>query len=123
MVGFPAWSPDGKLIAAQMKRGEDTHIVMLADSGGPLTQLTFHHGQSWPHSWSPDGDQVIFARQETNKLWNVWGVSRSTKKEKQLTHYSKLDAYVRYPAISPRGDQLVYEYTESTGNIWMLELK
>ena len=49
--------------------------------------------------------------------------SRSTLKEKQLTHYEKTNAFVRYPACSPRGNQIVYELTESTGNIWMMEIK
>jgi len=56
-------------------------------------------------------------------IWNIWSVSRSTKIEKQLTHYTKTNAYVRYPTMSSRGNQIVYEYTESTGNIWMIEFK
>ena len=70
-------------------------------------------------SWSPDGDKIIFAKQQDDSIWNIWSVSRSTKAQKQLTHYRKLSAYVRYPDMSPRGNQIVYEYTETTGNIWM----
>jgi len=40
-----------------------------------------------------------------------------------LTSYTKLNAYVRYPSWSPLGEKIVYEYAETTGNIWMLELK
>src|SRR2546423_5723428 len=29
MIGFPCWSPDGQFIAAEMKRGDDTHIVIM----------------------------------------------------------------------------------------------
>ena len=29
----------------------------------------------------------------------------------------------RYPAWSPLGNQIVYEYSETTGNIWLMELK
>ena len=53
----------------------------------------------------------------------MYWVSRTTKEQKQLTHYSKLNAYVRYPAWSPLGNQIVYEYAETTGNIWLVELK
>jgi hypothetical protein len=28
-----------------------------------------------------------------------------------------------YPAWSPLGNQIVYEYAETTGNIWLMELK
>jgi hypothetical protein len=34
-----------------------------------------------------------------------------------------MDAYVRYPDWSPLGNQIAYEYAETTGNIWSLELK
>jgi Tol biopolymer transport system component/DNA-binding winged helix-turn-helix (wHTH) protein len=123
LLGFPMWSPDGKFIAAEIQRGPDTNIVVVPKSGGPPTQVTFDHTLNWSHSWSPDGDRIIFAKRETTGVWNVWSVSRSTGKQKQLTHYEKLNAFIRYPAMSPRGNQIVYESTESTGNIWMIEFK
>ena len=122
MAGFPAWSPDGKWIAVELKRGDDTHIAVIPSSGGMPIQLTFDHGQSWLHSWSPDGDKIVFAGLR-NRYWNVWWVSLSTKEERQLTNYEKLNAFVRYPAWSPLGNQIAYEYTETTGNIWLRQLK
>ncbi len=122
LMGFPCWSPDGKYIAFQMKRGENTHIAIIPSSGGTPEQLTFDRGQSWPHSWSPDGDKIVFAGFR-NGYWNVWWVSRTTGEQKQVTNYSKLNAFVRYPAWSPLNNQIVYEYTETTGNIWVIELK
>jgi Tol biopolymer transport system component/DNA-binding winged helix-turn-helix (wHTH) protein len=122
LMGFPCWSPDGQWLAFQMKRGDDTHITLIPSGGGPITQLTFDKGQSWTHSWSPDGDKIAFAGFR-NGVWNVWWVSRSTKQQKQLTAYTKLNSFVRYPAWSPLGDKIVYEYTETTGNIWVMELK
>ena len=122
MMGWPCWSPDGSLLALEVKRGEDTHIAIISSTGGTPTQLTFERGQSWPHSWSPDGDKITFARLIDN-YWNIWWVSRSTRVEKKLTDYRKLNAYVRYPEWSPSGSQIVYEYVETTGNIWLMELK
>ena len=121
-MAFPSWSPDGKYIAFEVKRGEDTHIAIMPSGGGTLTQLTFDRGQSWPHSWSPDGDKIVFAGFR-NGYWNVWWVSRTTREQKQVTNYSKLNAFVRYPAWSPLNNQIVYEYTETTGNIWVIELR
>ena len=123
MAGFPEWSPDGKFIAVELQRGSDNSIGILPSAGGPITQLTPYHGRQWLHSWSSDGDKIFYAKQAEDLIWNVWSVSRSTKIEKQLTHYTKTNAFVRYPASSPRGDQVVYEYTETTGNIWMLQFK
>ncbi|HEU0174323.1 MAG TPA: winged helix-turn-helix domain-containing protein [Blastocatellia bacterium] len=126
MMGFPCWSPDGQDLAFEVKRGDDTHIAMIPSDGlrdgGSYTQLTFDRGQSWPGSWSPGGDKIAFAGQRDG-VWNIWWVSRDGRAQKRVTNYTKLNIYVRYPAWSPRGNQIVYEYAETTGNIWMMELK
>jgi Tol biopolymer transport system component len=122
LMGFPCWSPDGQFLAIEAKRGDDAHVFIIPSSGGAPLQLTFDHGQSWPHSWSPDGDKIAFAGSR-NGIWNIYWVSRATKEQKQLTHYSKLNAFARYPAWSPLGNQIVYEYAETIGNIWLMELK
>ena len=121
-IGWPCWSPDGKLFALQVKRGGETNIGIMPSTGGEVTQLTFDHGQSWLHDWSPDGDKIVFAG-ERGGVWNIYWVSRSTKQVKQLTYYTTKNHYVRYPAWSPLGNQIVYEYAETTGNIWLMELK
>jgi TolB protein len=123
LLGFPMWSPNGKFLSAELKRGKSINIAILPSSGGAATQLTFGSGTRFPGGWSPDGDKIVFAELQANGYWNLWTVSRSTKTVKQLTHYTKLNAFVRSPVMSPRGDQIVYEYTESTGNIWLLEFK
>ncbi len=122
MMGFPSWSSDGRFLALEMKRGDDTHIAVIPSDGGTPTQLTFEPGQSWPGTWSPDGDKIGFVALRDG-VWNVWWVSRKDKTQKQITHYTKPNAYVRYPAWSPLGHQIVYEYAETKGNIWIMELK
>jgi eukaryotic-like serine/threonine-protein kinase len=120
-MGYPCWSPDGKLLAFQTKRADDANIVVMSSDGGPVTPLTFEKGQNWPHSFSPDGDRVAFAGFRDG-VWNLWWVSSSTKEQKRLTNYSKMNAFVRYPAWSPLGNQIAYEYAETTGNIWRAEI-
>jgi Tol biopolymer transport system component/DNA-binding winged helix-turn-helix (wHTH) protein len=122
LMGFACWSPDGQWLAFETKRGDDTHITMIPSRGGTPTQLTFARGQSWPNDWSPDGGKIAFAGWRDG-VWNIWWVSRDGKTQKQVTPYTKPNIYVRYPAWSPRGDQIVYEYAETTGNIWLMELK
>jgi hypothetical protein len=45
------------------------------------------------------------------------------KGNRNLTDYGKLNALVRYPAWSPNGNQIIYEYSETTGNVWVADLK
>ena len=120
MAGFPSWSPDGQWIAFEAKRDENDYLMLVSSKGGQPIQLTFDKGKSWPHSFSPSGDKIVFAGQR-NGIWNIYWISIDTKVQKQLTKYSKLTAFVRYPAWS--GNQIVYEHAEHTGNIWMFELK
>jgi Tol biopolymer transport system component len=122
LMGFPCWSPDGKFIAFEMRRGDDTHVAIIPSEGGTPLQLTSEHGQSWVSDWSPDGDKIVFAGLR-NSVWNIWWVSRRDETEKQITHYTKMNSYVRYPAWSPRGNQISYEYTETTGNVWVMRMK
>jgi Tol biopolymer transport system component/serine/threonine protein kinase len=121
-AGFGCWSRDSKYIAFETKRGDDNFLTMIEVASGNAVQLNFTRGQSWPFSFSPDGDKIGFAGFRNN-AWNVWWFSRSTREERQLTHYKKLNAFVRYPSWSPSGNQIVYEYAETTGNIWMIDLK
>ena len=122
LAGFGCWSPDGKFIAYQTKRGDDAYLMLMPAEGGEAIQLTSGHGRSWPYSFSPDGDKILFAG-ERNGIWNVYWFSRSTKQEKQITNYTKMNAFVRYPSWSPLGNQMAYEYSETTGNVWIMELK
>jgi Tol biopolymer transport system component len=121
-AGFPAWSPDGKWLAFQVSHSEGSYIAMIPSAGGEPIRLTFDKGEHFIHDWSPDSEKILLAGQRDD-TWNVYWVSRSTKQEKQLTHFTKLNSYVRYPAWSPLNDRIAYEYAETTGNIWMLELK
>ena len=77
-MSYPAWSPDGRWLAVEIKRGDQTHVGVVSRDGGAAEQLTFEDGQSWPHSWSPDGERIAFAA-ERGGVWNVWAVSRRTR--------------------------------------------
>jgi len=120
-VGFPCWSRDGQFLAFQTVEGKNAYLMVMPASGGQSTQLTFD-GQSLAYSWSPDGDKIAFAG-ERNDIWNVYWISRSTNEQRKLTNYTKLNAFVRYPEWSPLGNQIVFELAETTGNIWLTELK
>jgi TolB protein len=122
LMGFACWSPDGRYLAFEVKRGEDTHVAVIRSDGGSPTLLTSEPGQSWTYSWSPDGDKIAFAAMRGG-AWNIAWVSMKTREQRQLTHDAKLNTYVRYPAWSPHGNQIVYEYAETIGNIWLMELR
>ena len=117
VMSYPAWSPDGRWLAVEIKRGDQTHVGVVSRDGGATEQLTFEDGQSWPHSWSPDGERIAFAA-ERGAVWNVWSVSRRTRRTTQLTHFKSPSGYVRYPSWSPRGDRIVFERSIRESSVW-----
>ena len=121
-MGFACWSPDGKLLAFTMKRGANTYLAIMPSGGGEVTQLNTEGEASWPNDWSPDGDKIIFAGSRGG-IWNIYTYSLSTKRQEQITNYTTRNHYVRYPTWSPQNNQIAFEYTESTGSVWLMELK
>lgn len=120
-VGFATWSPDGRWLATDLIRGADFPLAIFPAEGGEPRVLTEQAGTSWPHDWSRDGDRILFAGQRDG-LWNIYWISRNGGQEHSLTAYTNRHSFVRYPVWSPRGDQIVYEYAETTGNIWLMDL-
>jgi Tol biopolymer transport system component len=120
-ASFPSWSPDGRWLAMEVKRGERTQIGVVPAAGGRIELLTDAPGQSWPHSWSPDGERVVYAA-ERDAVWNIWEVSRRTHVSRQLTQFTSSSGYVRYPSWSPRGNRIVFERETRTGTVWTVML-
>jgi Tol biopolymer transport system component len=119
-LAFPCWSPDGRALAAEHRSGLDDHLMLVAADGTSVRSLVTAPGKHWPYSWSPDGRRIAAAVLRDG-FWNVFWIDRETGEERQLTDYRQLTAYVRWPAWSPRGDQIVYEYAETVGDLWLLE--
>jgi len=120
-ISYPVWSPDGEWLALEVKRGERTQIGVVPSAGGAIELLTAAPGQSWPHSWSPDGERIVYAA-ERDAVWNIWEVSRRTRVARPLTHFTSSSGYVRYPAWSPQGSRIVFERETHTATIWTVRL-
>ena len=121
LSGWPCWSPDGKMLAVQVRRGISTQLAVVPPEGGTPEILVAEAGQNWPSGFAPDGDRIVFAG-ERSGVWNLYSVSRATRETVRLTDFSRPTAYVRYPSWSPRGDRIAFEYAETAGNVWLLEL-
>jgi Tol biopolymer transport system component len=120
-VSYPVWSRDGKWLAMEMKRGDQTQLGVVSSAGGPVTQITTDRGQSWPHSWAPDNDRIVFAGQRDG-VWNVYVVSRTTRATSMLTAYTSGSGYVRYPMWSPQGTRIVFERATESASVWTMTL-
>jgi Tol biopolymer transport system component/DNA-binding winged helix-turn-helix (wHTH) protein len=121
-VGWPVPSPDGRALAVEMFRGNDTQLGLLPADGGVARALTRLPGQHWVHDWSRDGRRALFAARRDG-LWNVYWMDVETGEERRLTDHGRVREAVRTPAWSPAGDRVAYERIETTGAVWLVELR
>ncbi len=121
-VGYPAWSPDGRRVAVQIKDGSSTHAGYIDVETGTLRQLTHDRGQTWARSWSPDGGRIAAAAFRDG-VWNLRWIAVDGGRQGNLTPAVPSGGYVRYPEWSPLGNTVLFERAEMRGNIWTLNLR
>jgi Tol biopolymer transport system component/DNA-binding winged helix-turn-helix (wHTH) protein len=121
-IGFAIPSPDGRWIAAGERLEGKQKMVILPAAGGEIRAIPIEMDQVFTHDWAPDGDRLSFAGLKDG-VWNVYWISLRTGKIQQLTHFDAKQAFVRYPAWSPKGDQIVFERNDLVSNIYVGELK
>jgi Tol biopolymer transport system component len=121
-VGFPAWSPDGRRIAVEIKAGSAMHAGVIDVATGALRQLTNQPGQHWVRSWSPDGRRIALASLREG-TWRLEWIDPDTAVTRPIIPPQPPRVYMRYPDWSPRGYLIVFERGVLVVNIWTLALK
>jgi Tol biopolymer transport system component/DNA-binding winged helix-turn-helix (wHTH) protein len=119
-IGYPSWSPDERRIAVEIKDGSATHAGVIDVETGALRRLTHTSGQTWVRSWSPDG-RMIAAAVLREGQWSLRAIDATNGSERVIMPPGPPRVFVRYPDWSARGDLIVFERSEMTGNIWLLE--
>lgn len=115
---FPAWSPNGKLIALSslaQRNFADTIFVLdpvgkhLRDLGVPGECAT----------WSPDSREIAYCSHNGDGNWAIWTIDASGGNARQLTHPTPVSppgSGGHYPgAWSPDGKKIVYSGGQGPG--------
>ena len=121
-VGYPSWSPDERQLAVQIKDGSSTHAAVLDVATGALRRLTSASGQTWVRSWSPDG-RTLAAAFLRDGQWSLRALDVESGREQIITPPGPPRVFVRYPDWSARGDLVVFERSEMTGNVWIIRAR
>jgi Tol biopolymer transport system component len=103
---WPAWSPDGQLVAIHSNRGGKFDIWTIRPDGGGLHQLTYTSGSITHPVWSPDGKQLIYSLMngtpsviEPDKPW-------SSQSPKTLPPLNESDTWYEAASWSSDGHRL-----------------
>jgi Tol biopolymer transport system component/DNA-binding winged helix-turn-helix (wHTH) protein len=122
-IGYARFSRDDKWISVEVFHrplgGND--VAVLSAEGGPLDVVLKSDQPTFTGGWMPDNDRILFAGFRDG-AWNVYTVSRTTHAVGRLTSYASMRTYVRYPDWLT-GDRIVYEFNESTGNIFVADVR
>lgn len=121
-VGYPAWSPDERRLAVEIKDGSSTHAGVIDLQSGVMRRLTSERGQTWVSSWSPDARRIAAAVLRDG-TWSLRWIDADSGEQGTITPPAPPHIYVRYPEWSRRGNLVVFERGELKGNIWTLDLK
>ena len=118
---FPAPSPDGRWIAYEATRGDRVQVGIMDRNGGHQEMLTDDPGINWANSWASDNRRIAYASYRDG-VWNLYWIDRVTRERKQITHHTAYGSFVRNPAWRPGTEQMVYEYSQVKGNVYLLNL-
>ncbi len=87
--GGPAWSPDGKWIAFESKRGDDeeTQIYMIPVEGGESRRVTSVPTGAASPKWFPDSKRIAFVSWVWPDLdsWDKQGLRLKERKDAKLS--------------------------------------
>ncbi|MCU0663043.1 MAG: BamA/TamA family outer membrane protein [Myxococcota bacterium] len=110
----PAWSPDGKWIAAALRRGPQPDLVLIDSQSGAMTMLTHDRFIEGPPSFDATGDYVVFSSDRTG-ISNLYSLRLSDRAVTQLTNVL---TGAELPAISPDGSSMAFlEYSSQGWNL------
>lgn len=119
-AGFPCWSNAGDAVAYHVKAQNGSSLWLAPLDGSDPRVLVADEGESWPYSFSPDDQKILFAGRRDGR-WNIHWVSRDGVRLRRLTENLDLTGYLRYPVWSPDGRTVVYERSQTTGDLFRVE--
>jgi Tol biopolymer transport system component/tRNA A-37 threonylcarbamoyl transferase component Bud32 len=100
---WPSVSRTGAITLVN-SRTRATLLVFRLDTGETRTLAT-HHSPLWAPSFSPDGREIAFARNEADGSWHIWTLPADGGAPRQITSSRLPEIYPRY---TPDGTAILF---------------
>jgi Tol biopolymer transport system component len=106
----PNWSPDGKKIIFDGRRG-DQQGIFVWDLSGQSTQLVFDRlGRDAHPFWFPDGKRVAFQATRDTAMSFLVDVYAINTDGTNLVKLTNLEGFTGVPSVSPNGKRILFQY-------------
>ncbi|MFQ5651584.1 MAG: protein kinase, partial [bacterium] len=125
LVLGPTWSPDGKYFLFSSDRSGSLNIWKIpfspsdAKESRQPVRITFGKGDDVNASPAADGNKLAFAT--TRNTWNIWELTLSSEKLRQVTFETSNESY---PHLSPDGQTLLVQSDriDKKGMLWTMDI-
>ena len=119
----PAFSPDGKRLALEIREGSRSDIWVYEWERDALRRLTFAGEANRFPGWTPDGQRIVYSSQEKGGTFNLWWIRIDGAGDAQRLAESKSPQF----AGSWRPDGKVLAFTQinpiTAGDIMTLPIE
>jgi tol-pal system beta propeller repeat protein TolB len=116
----PNWSPDGKHIAFNARRGQgaQSDIYLIGADGTGLKQLTSEPSNDTAPAWSPDGKRITFTSNRDG-LHQIYVMNADGSAQSRVLHDETRDFN---PQWSPDGKRLLFyaEKGDHKDQVWVM---
>ena len=123
----PVFSPDGKKIAFESRRGETTspaenndtlEIYVIHIDGTNMKQLTHNDVDDGHPTWAPNGKQIAFTGM-VDDIYHIFSVNAGGGNVRRLTYGNTGSHY--HPTFSPDGKRIIYvSNAHNHYTLWMM---
>jgi serine/threonine-protein kinase len=107
---YPVWTRDGRLVWSSLRDGSQNIYGQKADGTGPIERLTNSPASQVPYGVTPDGKQLVFRQDGAGTQDDLLLL---TLEDGQVAHLLQGPFHERNGELSPDGQWLAYESTDS----------